>query len=154
MTAITAMPPISVSALASFSLFRGRCMRWESQFQRNIMGWYKAGVHATCDAMGVEEAAPKYRAQRSGHHVGRIFNQSSLNMAKGSLRFVVFSMPLSAIYSDTISESHVQWQRYIKTVFLWTAEDVFKYTLLQIGLSISAHHWMKSNLVQRSTTKA
>jgi len=70
MTAITAMPPISVSALASFSLFRGRCMRWESQFQRNIMGWYKAGVHATCDAMGDEEALrntePKDRATMWG----------------------------------------------------------------------------------------
>lgn len=99
-----------------------------SKYQTYIMDWYVVGLRATINQMGGlaqwQKSAP---AQRMEVYEA-LWRQDYLGMAKASLGTTAIAVPLYDIFSDT-SALHIKWQKFHKTVFCWTCEDVWRFRI-------------------------
>ena len=89
------------------------------------MKWYKEGVTTTCNAMGGVEAVIGLSEAESLSMWTDIFNLNPRLMAKASIGPLAAAVPVNEIYSDQ-GPVHEKWQRYIKTIFVWTANNTLK----------------------------
>ena len=88
------------------------------------MDFYKSGVYATCEELSnfFEDATQVQRHKLWSD----IYDQAPLAMAKASLIGLTGSVPVDEIYSWDGSE-HYKWRQYIKTTFIFAADDTYVY---------------------------
>lgn len=69
-----------------------------------------------------------------------IWHQSSKEMAFESLAVIAQSVPVAKIFSKD-SPDHFKWQRYMKTTFVWAAENTFRYRYQDDGKTDCFKAW-------------
>lgn len=115
---------------ANYELDRQRCMSWQAKFQNAIMAWFMSGVRSTCEAMGGVEFFETSTVGERRRMWSAIYKQAPKEMALQSLATVGQSVPIAEIYSGA-SPAHIKWQRFLKTSFVWAAEDTFRFRYME-----------------------
>ena len=108
----------------NYQLNRDRYMKWQTKFQGKIFKWLTNGVEATYKEMGGSEVFKNATAKDRRDLWTAIFEQHPRQMAKGSLGSVAGSVPVDEIFSAS-SVTHRKWQAYLKTTFVWAADNVY-----------------------------
>lgn len=123
-----------------YQVIRQNCMRHQSVYQNKAMNWYKRGVAATVEAMGgmhVFEAATSLERQRVWRS---LFDREPLAMAMASMPASHLSVDLTGIYNSNDPRAP-PWRRFIKTCFVWMAEDTFNYRLVKDDDDTAFTNW-------------
>lgn len=97
------------------------------QVQTSVQSWHYAGIKRTMNIMGVKRWRSSTPSERR-EVFEAIWAQDPLGMAQGSLGLAKQVVPIEIIWSGN-SEIHRKWQRFHKTMFFWTCEDVYRYRL-------------------------
>ena len=106
----------------NYAADRTRAVTWASNFQQDIMKWFRTGVKATCDSIGkavIKTVPTKDRLKLWA----TVYDSAPLTMAKESHAGVSEAIPLDDIFSFD-GPSHLKWRRYMRMKFVFTAEDV------------------------------
>ena len=105
---------------------RQRCLRWNSSFKSKVLEFYHNGVTKTMDAMDDKAAMTMANKPQRRAFWAAIYNKDPALMAKASCVGMNGSVPIEEIFSYG-SPTHVKWQRFLKTVFVSSADDAFLY---------------------------
>ena len=109
------------------------------------MSWYLRKVGATVEAMGGIDTFTRATSE-ARQSIWRIFfDQDPFTMAKASMPAFHLSTDLRGIlHSDDPKAS--KWRRYIKTCFVWMAEDTFHYRIANNDDESAFSNWKKMPL--------
>ncbi|KAG7004536.1 hypothetical protein G7Y79_00024g054860 [Physcia stellaris] len=109
---------------ALYQIWRDRIKKWQYDFQSQIMAYFFDGVTSTCDHMGGAEVFDQTTTAGRMDLWEAIFDEAPVAIAQEMLGTVGKSVPLDDIFSLN-SPEHKKWQRFYKTVFMFTAEDTY-----------------------------
>lgn len=107
-----------------YQIWRDRIKKWQYDFQGQIMAYFLDGVTSTCDHMGGGEVFDQTTTAGRMDLWEAIFDEAPVAIAQEMLGTVGRSVPLDDIFS-LHSPQHKKWQRFHKTVFMFTAEDTY-----------------------------
>ncbi|KAL8679403.1 MAG: hypothetical protein Q9186_004314 [Xanthomendoza sp. 1 TL-2023] len=123
-----------------YQVIRTSCVRHQSVFQNKSMKWFKRGVVATVVAMGGTERFEGVTSTERQQVWRSIFERDPLKMAKASMPSAQRSIDLHGIYTSPDPRGS-KWRRYIKTCFVWMAEDTFNYRVMRDDDETAFSNW-------------
>ena len=122
-------PPRFKTKDANYELVRLRALQWQSAFKADIMRFYRNGVKKTCKVMGGKQYFETTTGKERMKLWEAIFDSAPLIMAKASVAGLVESLPLDEIFSAQLPV-HEKWRKFLKTTFMFTAEDFFRFSYM------------------------
>ena len=103
---------------------RGAIMRWRSRFQTQIMAIYLEGMKLVIEKMGGLTLWRLTTRQERLAVYRRLCDFDPPGVTMACLGPVAKYVPVANIFSDN-TPLHVKWQRFHRTIFVWTCEHVF-----------------------------
>lgn len=125
-----------------YSIIRNDCMRHQSVYQNKTTSWYKQGVGATIEAMGGMGVFENATSEERQNVWRALFEREPFRMAKASMPAFHLSVDVRGIY-HTKDPRAQKWRRYIKTCFVWMAEDTFTYRFARNDDEAAFSNWKK-----------
>ncbi|KAG7008280.1 hypothetical protein G7Y79_00006g019000 [Physcia stellaris] len=121
--------PFLIDNNQKFAVLIRPVKNWNTYYKRLIMSFYMNGVANTVSAMNNPELLANVgKTQRRGFW-GALYDKTPQLTAKASCVGLNGSVPIEEIFSWN-SESHIKWQRYLKTVFFSAADNTYLYRFL------------------------
>ena len=123
-----------------YQVIRVSCVRHQSHYQNRAMKWFKSGVVATCIAMGGQERLEQATSVERQQIWRTMFEKDPLKMAKACMPSAQRSVDLHGIFNSADPRG-AKWRRYIKTCFIWMAEDTFNYRVIRDDDETAFSNW-------------
>ena len=123
------IPQRAASKSPLYELIRQRCLRWNTSFKSKCLEFYYNGVTKTMEAMDDKVAMTMADKPQRQAFWAAIYDKDPALMAKASCVGMNRTVPIEEIFSHG-SPTHVKWQRFLKTVFVSSADDAFLYRYL------------------------
>ena len=96
------------------------------------MKWYLDRVIATCESIGGRSVVSEMTDEKTMAMWSNIYDESPSAMAKASVGPLNAAVPVDEIFSSN-GTTHIKWQKYLKTVFTWAANDTMRLKYMKDG---------------------
>ena len=123
-------------------VIRNSCLRHQSVYQNKAMAWYKRGVLATIEAIGGRAVFDTSTTEQRQAVWRALFSRDPLGMAKASMPSSQLSIDIRGIYRSADPKAHT-CRRFIKTCFVWMAEDTYNYRIIRDSDDVAFMNWKK-----------
>ena len=123
-------------------VIRNSCLLHQSVYQNKAMAWYKRGVLATIEAIGGRAVFDNSTTEQRQAVWRALFSRDPLGMAKDSMPSSQLSIDVRGIYRSADPKAHKR-RRFIKTCFVWMAEDTYNVRIVRDSDDVAFMNWKK-----------